>query len=317
MRKGLTIPFLALIAFLFCWINLPLSISDRIRSLAAAPFALKSAEGQGEELSSLRLENRHLKLQLDHWTLALRGMAYLPEFSAVPAQVTYRDPSLWSSSLWVNVGEESHRVSGKKIIGKNSPVLADGALVGVVEYVGERQSRIRLITDSGLSPSVRVNRGGLQNRELASRIDALLKLIEKRGELFDTPQEKDRFLEQLDFLKKRAGADWEEGYLAKGEVHGSSAPFWRSRSPLLRGVGFHFDDPNEDWKGRSAPILKEGDLLVTSGLDGVFPQGIQVGIVSKVKPEKEGAYAYEIEVRPSANNLNDLQTVIILPPISE
>jgi cell shape-determining protein MreC len=66
----------------------------------------------------------------------------------------------------------------------------------------------------------------------------------------------------------------------------------------------------------AVPILKEGDLLVTSGLDGVFPPGLMVGVVSWINSLKEGGYAYEIEAYPAAGNLNDLQTVFIMPPMS-
>lgn len=347
MRRTITAPFLGVIFFLFCWINLPKGTSDRFRAFAAAPFASRSFESRVEEVSRLQLENRNLRAQADHvyeWLLNDKRIHDQLEFlkgadlkgfvqkrganfrellarqvSSLPAQVTYRDPSSWSSSLWVNVGEESNRAVGKKVIGKNSPVLAEGALVGVVEYVGEKQSRVRLITDSGLSPSVRVNRGITQNRELAHKIDALLKLLEKRDDLFTSPAEKENFTAQLNGLK--GGCQWEDGYLAKGEVHGSSAPFWRSRGPLLKGIGFNFDYPDDEGSPRElkgeVPILKEGDLLVTSGLDGVFPLGLQVGTVAKVNPLKQGSYAYEIEVRPSASNLNDLQTLFILPPVSE
>lgn len=349
MRRTVKYPFLALAVFLFCWINLPKGLSDRLRSFAAAPFSHRSFESYSDEVSRLELENRCLRAQIEpvyEWVLydkriseqleflkgadkkefAQRRAAHLRELlfgqlSSLPAQVSYRDPSSWSSSLWVNVGEENNRAVGKKVIAKNSPVLADGALVGVVEYVGEKQARVRLITDSGLSPSVRVSRGGLQNRELAHQLNGLSKQIEKRDDLFPSAAEKESFLSQVKSLAKSTGVQWEDGYLAKGEVHGSSAPFWRSRGPTLRGIGFNFDYPDDEGPARElrggVPILKEGDLLITSGLDGVFPPGLQVGTVAKIDPLKEGSYSYEIEVRPSASNLNDLQTLFILPPLGE
>lgn len=347
MHRAVKVPFWGLAFFLFCWINLPKSVSDSIRSFAAAPFSYRSFESRSDdEISRLELENWSLRAQIEsvyEWVLhdqkiheqleflkdrgpSQKRAAHLRELltgglSSLPAQVTYRDPSSWSSSLWVNIGEENNRSLGKKVVAKNSPVLADGALVGVVEYVGERQARVRLITDSGLSPSVRVCRGGLQNRELAHQVHSLLKQLEKRDDLFSSTAEKESLIGLLNNLKKNTCVHWEDGYLAKGEVHGSSAPFWRSRGPLLRGIGFNFDYPDEEGSARplqgGVPILKEGDLLVTSGLDGVFPSGLQVGIVAKIAPLKEGSYSYEIEVRPSASNLNDLQTLFILPPISE
>jgi rod shape-determining protein MreC len=41
--------------------------------------------------------------------------------------------------------------------------------------------------------------------------------------------------------------------------------------------------------------LKEGDRLVTSGLDGVFPKGLLIGTVSKVNKKNLGLFQY-IEV---------------------
>lgn len=326
MRKTLTYPILGLILFLFCWINLPSSFSDRLRLFAAAPFRKQTPTAPSDELSRLQLENRSLKTQLDlayEWLLFHRNVGLQAkdlrallekQLAFLPASVIYRDPSSWSSSLWVSAGEELNRAIGKKGIAKNSPVVADGALVGVVEYVGEKQSRIRLITDSGLSPSVRVHRGSQQNRELSRHLDSLLKLIEKREDLFASFSEKEKLLAQLDELMTACGDRWEDGYLAKGEVHGSSTPFWRSRSPMLRGIGFHFDDPDGSSADANVPTLKEGDLLVTSGLDGVFPPDLPVGVVFRIDPQQSGSFAYEMDVRPIASNLNDLQTVFILPP---
>ena len=107
--------------------------------------------------------------------------------------------------------------------------------------------------------------------------------------------------------------------MAKGEVHGSSSPFWRSRSPILRGVGFNYEYADEEGAPKDlrseVPILQKGDLLVTSGLDGVFPMGLKVGTVIHCDPLKQGSYSYEIDVKPIASNLNDLQTLFVLPPV--
>ena len=292
MRRAVTYPFLGLAVFLFCWINLPKSGADRLRSFAITPFSKRSSETGGHDSTRAQLENQNLRMQLEHaydWLLYdqringqlgfLKGLeerafcekkaAHLKEvlksqLFAIPAQVVYRDPSSWSSSLWVNVGDENNRALGKPIIGKNSPVLADGALVGVVDYVGKNQARVRLITDSGLCPAVRVSRGATQNRELGHQIQGLLNQIEKREDLTD-------LVSQLKKLEEKTGLEWEDGYLAKGEVHGSSAPFWRSRGPILKGVGFNFDYPDEEGAAK-VPMIKEGDLLVDFGPRWGIPQ---------------------------------------------
>lgn len=313
MRKTITPPFLGLIFFLLFWVNLPPLLSDKLRASFSSPFAKRALEIQSDDHSRLELENRTLRLQIDQaydWLSfhqkmldQLSDKEYLQKRSShvkqrlkdlllsIPAPVIYRDPSLWSSSIWILVGEKTNQMFGKKVVGKNSPVIADGALVGVVEFVGENQSRVRLITDSGLCPSVRVCRGSFQNRELAHHLDATLKLLEKRDDL-----KKESFLCELQNLKKEIGISWEDGYLAKGELRGSSTPFWRSRSPLLKGIGFNYDFPDGMGEEKSPLIIKEGDLLVTTGLDGVFPQGLLVGTVTHVKRDQLGSYCYEIKL---------------------
>jgi rod shape-determining protein MreC len=350
MRKTITYPFLILLLLLFCWINLPSNISNRMRLFTASFFTGRSCPAEKSEILRLELENQNLRAQVDRayeWLTFEKRFSDQCEFLkelelrpfcqkraahlrnvlkhqlvSIAARVIYRDPSSWSSSLWVDVGEENNISLQRQIIAKNSPVLSEGALVGVVDYVGKKQARIRLITDSGLSPSVRVSRGALQNQEILQAMQTLLKQLEKREDLFSTGIEKQALLTQLKSLKEKMGLQLEDGYLAKGEVHGSSTPFWRSRSPILKGIGFNFDYPDEEGmslslKESAVSIIKEGDLLITSGLDGVFPSGLPVGTVSKVYPLKEGSYSYNIEVHPVVQNLNDLQTVMILSPVNE
>lgn len=227
------------------------------------------------------------------------------ELMAMPAHVIYRDPASWSSSLWINVGEEDNRTLGRTVIAKNSPVVAGTALVGVVDYVGRKQSRVRLITDSGLSPSVRAVRGAAQNREIASLATGLMERLVGEEEL----------VQKLARLKAKLGAACDEAYLAKGEIHGSSAPFWRARNQSLQGIGFNFDYADEDGASTGEkPILLEGDLLITTGLDGVFPPDLLVGRVVKKSDGKLGGCAFEIEARPAAASLNDLGALFVLPP---
>ena len=61
-------------------------------------------------------------------------------------------------------------------------------------------------------------------------------------------------------------------------------------------------------------VLNPGDLLVTSGLDGIFPAGLEVAIVTKVHLLREGASSYELEATPAIANMHDLVDVWVLPP---
>jgi cell shape-determining protein MreC len=233
---------------------------------------------------------------------------------AAPSRVLYRDPTSWSSSCWIDAGEENNLSLGRKIIAKNSPVVVGSALVGIIEYVGKTQSRVRLITDSGLKTAVRAVRGSILDREIAISVKSLLDRLKTHPKFKEASiaQQLVQFQEQLSFR-------FEDGYFAKGEICGSSAIFQRSLGAKLKGVGFNCDvadleGPSRDLRDRA--VLHRGDLLVTSGLDGVFPPGLKVGYVTESTPLREGAYSYELEAEPAAGPLSDLTSVFVLPPLT-
>jgi rod shape-determining protein MreC len=313
---------------------------------------LESKKGDPSEIAQLRVENQNLKNQIRwarEWILSERKWgdelenrgfsqenraSFLTDLlyrqlASVPARVIYRDPSSWSSTLWINVGEEDNHLLNRALVAKNSPVISGTSLIGVIDYVGKKQSRVRLITDSGVSPAVRAVRGFSQNRELVLLIESIVDRLQLRKDLFSTSPEKELLLKELFSLKEKMGKEKEDVYLVKGELHGSSAPFWRSRGPILKGIGFNYDYPDEEGpardlrsgrplNGRGQPLtlLKEGDLLMTSGLDGLFPPGLAVATVLSIGPLKQGAYAYELQAIPTAHHLNDLESVFVLPSLS-
>ncbi len=57
--------------------------------------------------------------------------------------------------------------------------------------------------------------------------------------------------------------------------------------------------------------VREGDLLITSGLDGIFPKGLLVGTVYRVLPERQEGLFQRVEVRP-AINLEDIEEVLVI-----
>ena len=111
-------------------------------------------------------------------------------------------------------------------------------------------------------------------------------------------------------LRERLAQPRELAYLAKGELAGAGT--------LLRGNGFNCDfadslGPSRDL--RSPDLLLPHDLLITSGLDGIFPPGLDVAWISRVEPLHEGSISYELDARPMAPQLNHLETVFVLPPL--
>ncbi|HSX37726.1 MAG TPA: rod shape-determining protein MreC [Chlamydiales bacterium] len=345
MNQMLPCFFLGL--FLLGWTSLSYQASDRVRSLAVHVFspAWLCADAIKErfvhrsvelndpiELSLLKLENQRLKNQIEwvrEWALYHIQCGHeekRPELSelkeqAIPAIVIYRDPVSWGSSLWIGVGEEENEKLQRLIVSRNSPVVIGNSLIGVIDYVGKRQSRVRLITDSSLTPAVRVLRQEYPAALIAC-IDALSDKMKDWDDLFEV-------VSQLQKIKETFKSASKEIYLAKGELRGAGAPFWRSKDLILKGSGFNYDYPDAEGPSRdlrsgkvfkgpdpSTPLIVEGDLLVTSGLDGVFPKGLSVGIATIVSPLQEGSFSYEIEARPTACCLNDLKIVFVLPPVS-
>jgi cell shape-determining protein MreC len=337
------------------------------RTLTTVKQRVLTSFGQGEETVSiiefqkLSLENQQLKTELaasdllaqESTSLArsLQRPQKLPatpsesskhaaenrrkllqnRLEAVPATVIYRPPSVWSSSLWIDQGSYANEQLGRKVIDKNSPVVVGNALVGMIDYVGKRQSRVRLITDSGLTMSVRAARGAPQNQLLSDSIDILMaKLISEKESSFASTQDQRKFVLQLRRLQKSYLNSQETLLLAKGELHGSSTPFWRSRGQLLKGVGFNYDFADAEGPARDLrsgipygqksnvqpmKLLQIGDLLVTTGLDGVFPAGLPVAEVVEVGELEEGDYAYELRARPVAGDLSELSLLFVLPPL--
>lgn len=202
---------------------------------------------------------------------------------AITARIIFRENGAWKSSVWVNVGEETNQRLKTQLIEKNSPVVIGTTLVGLVDYVGKNRSRVRFLTDRALNPSVRVIRG-----------------------------------------------DEKSIYLAKGELQGMRYPLWRNRGTVLRGQGFNYDFEDVEGPARdlrtgkialtrteAIPLIQQGDIIITTGMDGLFPAGLRVGAVAKVYPLKEGASSYEADIQSPIDQFDDLTFLTILPAISD
>lgn len=349
MKKKAASYFL-LALFLFFLLNLPDSLSNGLRSkalFAEGRFSTRRLlEGEGE-LLALKIENKKIKDDLEEvrswiesqdriethvkriesllqdknyanfYQRRIRNLINLlqKEVYSVEAKVIFRDPSFWSSGFWIDKGEKENRDLKAQIIAKNSPVLLGDCLIGIVETVEEKRAYVRLLTDSQLTPAVRAVRGE----------DANLPLLEKISSLEEDLQSIDGvvsplFFEELSEIKKTIGENRETLYLAKGELRGSRYTLWRSRSNILKGVGFNYEFSDDEGKAHTIhdklkhPLLQVGDLLVTSGLDGVFPPGISVARVVKIFSLKEGDFAYEIEASLTAGNLDLISEVQVYPP---
>jgi rod shape-determining protein MreC len=250
------------------------------------------------------------------------------ESRAVPAKVIFREPGTWSNYIWVNVGEEDNQRLQETIIAKNSPVMVANSVVGVIDLVCKTKSRVRLITDNRLTISVRAVRGKEQDYFLLDQLNALLFSLEKKQSVYS--QEVQEAISVLVRLKKQLIPRQQTSYLAKGELHGTGRPLWRSCGSSLKGKGFNYDFADEEGPGRdlrsgivyekdsklpSVTLLQVGDLLVTTGLDGVFPAGLHVAVISKVHTLQEGECSYNLEATAAAGNLDEFSCVCVLPAL--
>jgi rod shape-determining protein MreC len=60
--------------------------------------------------------------------------------------------------------------------------------------------------------------------------------------------------------------------------------------------------------------VKTGDVLVTSGLGGIFPRDIPVGRIARVVPSVEGGLYHEVEVEAAVDFARLSHVLIILAP---
>jgi len=273
-----------------------------IKRSEESSLALLKSKEQIERLKEL-LKQERLRRGLED--LSVEAEASLE--GALPASVVFRPPDRWNHFIWIDLGSESNKDMEHPIVAKDSPVVKGDALVGIVDYVGKRTSRVRLLTDSKMNPAVRVARGGAEQQALFMAVDQLLDLLPE-GETklaADLEQFRCQFIPLIPTL-----------YSAKGELNGASPKRWK-RGVLLEGSGFNYDFADTFGKGGEGVLIKEGDLLVTSGLDGVFPLGLRAGIVVEVEPLREGTCGHQIRARPAVEGLEALSTVFVLAPCRE
>jgi rod shape-determining protein MreC len=185
--------------------------------------------GQGEETARLMEENARLRQQVlsleeekKTWQLwqGIRSDLFKDLPPGIAARVIASDPSAQRHSVLLDKGSQDGLRPGQV-------VLAQGGLVGRLVQVGEKSSRVLLLTDP------------------ISVVDVLAQSSRARGTI-------------------KGGRD---GWRLGGEYF------------LIRDT------------------LQKGDLLLTSGQDGLFPKGIPVGIVRELQKEETGIF-YRAQVEP-------------------
>jgi cell shape-determining protein MreC len=234
------------------------------------------------------------------------------------AKVIFQAHVPWSTTVWVDVGREGDCCFPLE---KDCPVLSQGVVVGIVDYVGAKASRIRLISDPLVRLAVRVVRGGFEAKVLSRHIPQIQRILDRNPKILQKPELTAMLSKLLACLAQNLPQE-DDLFLAKGELQGTCGK-------CFSGVGFNYDFDDEEGKKRDLrsgqrtsedkkiPLIMPGDLLVTSGLDGCFPKNLPVARVEKVFPLEEGAISYRIIASTEAKDFWDLEYVTIIPALPD
>lgn len=306
-------------------------LENEIAYLQKQLYEQQLISSQITQINAFRPEEAHLLAKDYQQSLQNTLQTMQKRIQAVPARVIFRSFDTWNSFLWINVGETTNQDYSNPIIARNSPVIVGKAIVGIVDEVGQHQSRIRLMSDHRLTPSVRASRGGEQDFLINEQIERLLQQLHHRKNLPFPLEDQTRLLQLLQQLKQSLYPFKKTWYLAKGELLGSIFSARLGQMVSLKGTGFNYDFADEEGESRdlrngklahqpqeqAIPILKVNDILITTGMDGIFPAGFQVAVVTRIGLLKEGDYFYDLEAQPIVGPLEELSLVFVLPPITQ
>ena len=301
---------------------------EKIHQLEAREVLLKNKIEFVKDmvLSDSRLQKRLEELRqiisesLEDNTQKTRYLAKLlqQELTAIPGKVIFREPLLWNNFLWINLGKMQNKEMGEEIIAKDSPVVVGNKVLGVIEEVHETRSKVRLLTDPSLNISVRVTRGREQNLSLLESVEELWHQLDVRPDLIEGEMTQTALRE----LQKSLLQDVGNYPLAKGILQGSNSSLWRLPAHILQGFGFNYEFSDEegekiDLRSQNPSIIRIGDLLITTGFDGVFPKGLVTATVVAVEPLNPGDIFYKIRARAAIENIHEIEFIQVLPAVSK
>ena len=61
--------------------------------------------------------------------------------------------------------------------------------------------------------------------------------------------------------------------------------------------------------------VKVGDRIMTSGIGGIYPKGLYVGLIDRIERDKRSGWATMVRVKPAADNYSIEEGLIILHPV--
>lgn len=245
------------------------------------------------------------------------------KYASIVAQVSFQTSTPWTHVIWIDKGSKTPDLPFQ--LRQNAPVLVGSTLVGIVDFVGAHSSRIRLISDPSIHPAARVVRGGYMPRQAIFMARELQKMVQKNPSMMANEALAQKLSALLDILVENTQQETSLR-LAKGELQGCESP---SNPFILRGIGFNYNSSDDEGPKRDLrsgqseggndqiPLIKPGDILETSGLDGLFPKGLELAVVTKVFPLEEGAISYTILAKSLAPDFSGMEYVTIIPALGQ
>jgi len=299
-------PLVAVFLTLVCALSLPNTEVRRIRGAAAwgatplwSAMALLQPSMSQEDL--LRQRVRQLELEKALLLQKLEeGPGYVDQPTAgLRVRVLAREAGYWDRFLWIDAGRETH--PDHSVLQRQSPVVCGDVVVGLIDYVGRRQSLVRLLSDPQCCPAIQVHAEAPSGLWIAAqRLQSLLR------------RSKDLDLGVQRSLEKSLGQiPCHQGNLSnwKGMLKGFSKE--GTGGPELVGDFFSTQMLEGD-PGSIEPSI--GQLLVTSGLDGIFPPGLKVGYLQTLKDPDGVRPLREFTAIPALDSFENLFWLTVLSP---
>ncbi|MEI5905674.1 rod shape-determining protein MreC [Bacillus spongiae] len=211
-----------------------------------------------EELASLETDLKDKVDENEELRRILNIQENLREYDSVHATVVKRNPDQWEEIITIDKGSE-HGIE------KNMAIRTSQGLIGKVKDVNTFSSTVELLTSSSIS-----------NRVHALVQGAPIETEEQEG--VDEPGDVNE--------QEEAG---ESGDVSEQENAGEREDTEASASTgeNIYGVVDGFDEEKQMTRLSLKNIpydreLEKGQLVITSGLGGVFPKGLLIGEISEV-----------------------------------
>ena len=215
----------------------------------------------------------------------------LAQLQSISAKVIHRTRLSWYKYCWINVGLEDNKKIGQDIVSIDSPVVQGNALIGIIDKVEKKKSRVLLITDNSNTISIQL----LNKRDSNEKLVNLL----KQASLLAKNEDRSPLLNCIDTIRKKYPT--KTPHNITGEVNGiCDLNIFNGDIMLSARL---FCDPK-------SVKLETGDILVTSGLDEIAPQGVEVGIIADIT---EDICSYNLKLLPACDDINKVYFVSVLP----